>query len=640
MFKKGIIVFLMAAVVVCFSFSFRDNKDYHNFYLTSLNDLQTNLSSLLNTIEAKGVGSAEQKQEIKKEIAAARLKLKNADFWIRYFEPVGYMKINGALPVEWENEVHEKFEPPYRRDGAGLILAEQYLDDEEMPVKDTVYLLIKQAAEAVNIFTADSVTSRLTSYHHFFLCNRLYLLNLAAIYTTGFECPDAKNIVPELRAMAKGVKEIYKYYDKDFPAMALSENYLSAYDKMIDFVGNQPADFEAFDHFTFIKSFVNPLYAENQRMINAYAVVSRNYNDFTLSNEASSVFSKQLFEPENTKGIFSLVDDEKMLSEIRRIGKLLFYDPILSGNNKRSCASCHKPTEFFTDTTVRTALQFDEKSFLPRNTISLVNSVFNHLVMLDGKHISLQAQARDVITNHVEMACGQEDVVEKVMNVPEYRKALKSFAKYTPEEKKISINHIISAITFYYKDFSNYYSPFDDAINNDKILSEDAKEGFNIFMSKAQCATCHFVPQFNGIKPPYISSEFEVLGVPEDTSFSKLSPDKGRYDVNPADETLHAFRTGTVRNAEHTKPYMHNGVFNTLEQVIDFYDAGGGVGKKLDVANQTLPAEQLNLTREEKDKLLAFIHSLNENIIFDKQPDRLPDSQDKKLNQRKVGGEY
>ena len=110
--------------------------------------------------------------------------------------------------------------------------------------------------------------------------------------------------------------------------------------------------------------------------------------------------------------------------------------------------------------------------------------------------------------------------------------------------------------------------------------------------------------------------------------------------INPAAETLHAFRTGSIRNAEHTKPYMHNGVFNSLEEVIDFYDVGGGVGKKLDVKNQTLPPDSLKLSVQQKKDLLSFLHSLNEDIIFEDPPAYLPTSSDKSLNKRKVGGEY
>jgi cytochrome c peroxidase len=159
-------------------------------------------------------------------------------------------------------------------------------------------------------------------------------------------------------------------------------------------------------------------------------------------------------------------------------------------------------------------------------------------------------------------------------------------------------------------------------------------------MGKGRCATCHFVPYFNGVKPPYIGSEFEVIGTPEDTAFTKLSVDRGRYMVNPAPETMNAFRTGSLRNNQYTKPYMHNGVFNTLEEVIAFYDAGGGTGKKLTVNNQTLSGDSLKLSPLEKKQLISFIHSLNENIIFESAPAALPPSSDKELNKRKVGGQY
>jgi cytochrome c peroxidase len=152
--------------------------------------------------------------------------------------------------------------------------------------------------------------------------------------------------------------------------------------------------------------------------------------------------------------------------------------------------------------------------------------------------------------------------------------------------------------------------------------------------------TCHFVPLFNGVKPPYIGSEFEVIGVPEDSGYHKLSPDKGRYNVNPAKETMNAFRTGTIRNAALTKPYMHNGIFQSLDKVIDLYDVGGGVGRKLVVDNQTLSTDSLHLTTEEKTSLIAFIHSLNENVIFETPPVSLPASSNKALNTRKIGGEY
>ncbi|HET6226271.1 MAG TPA: cytochrome c peroxidase, partial [Bacteroidia bacterium] len=331
---------------------------------------------------------------------------------------------------------------------------------------------------------------------------------------------------------------------------------------------------------------------------------------------------------------------ETTLAEIDKLGKLLFYDPILSGNNSRSCISCHQSTAFFTDTATATSLQYNQSDRLDRNTPSLLNVPYNHLLMLDGKHISMKDQAVAVITNSKEMGADAAEVLKKILSCKEYRNAFIKLLKYTPQEKEITMEHITSALSFYYSKFSKYDAAFDEAMNTEKELDPKAKKGFNIFMSKAQCATCHFVPQFNGVKPPYVGSEFEVLGVPEDTTYKALSKDKGRYEVNAAQETAHAFRTGTLRNAEHTKPYMHNGVFNTLDQVIDFYNTGGGSGKGLLVENQTLSADSLHLTNDEKKQLIAFIKSLSERIHFELAPEQLPASSIAILNKRKVGGSY
>jgi len=637
--KAFLVILFTICTIVCFSFNKRFNKSYNNFYLSSVQEFKQQQDELLASIIQTDFTSEEKIQSLRRPIEAARFKLKNVDFWLRYFEPNAYRKINGPLPVEWENEVFEKFEPPYKREGAGLSLTEISLNQKTI-IKDSLLMLVKRSQEAMKTFEADSITSQLNSYNHFFLANRLFLLNLAAIYTTGFECPDTSHIIPELRAMLIGTNDIYLHYNQSFPETPLTKEYLDTYKSTIAFVNAQPDYFSSFDQFTFIKSYVNPLFALNQKFINIYNVASISFNDYTLNNNIESIFDKGLYTPQNTKGIYSLVENEKTLQEIRHIGKLLFYDPILSGNNMRSCASCHKPTAYFTDTVVRTALQYDSQQHLPRNTPTLINSLYNHLLMLDGKHFSLQNQGRDVITNPTEMNSNEKELLIKVLSCREYKDAFKSFLKLTPEEKNITLDHIVSAITFYDGSFSRFYSPFDDAMNNKGIVSDDVRKGFNLFMSRAKCATCHFVPNFNGVKPPYIGSEFEVLGTPEDTSFKELSPDQGRYTINKAQETLHAFRTGSIRNAEYTKPYMHNGVFKTLEEVIDFYDVGGGQGKKMTVDNQTLAGDSLKLSASDKKELLAFIYSLNEEIIFEAPPASLPVSSNKSLNSRKTGGQY
>ena len=631
-------------VAICLAaFSFTEKNESNAAYVAGYNEqllrFKQSQEKLLQVIEQSDLQQPTDIAKIKTQLQATRNYLKCLDFWFRYLEPTVYKMINGPLPVEWETEVFEKFEKPYKRNGAGLTLAALYLEEDPI-IKDSLAQLIKSGLTATETFAADSITISFTSYHHFYLCNRLFLLNLAAIYTTGFECPDTSKIIPELRLMMGSVAATYQAYNNSFSATPLPDIYLTRFHEAVAFVNSQTGNYSAFDHFSFIKDYINPLFLLNQQLINQYHVVSKSLIDYSLNKKEIPIFNKALYNGQNSKGIFLRVSDPEALASINRLGRLLFYDPILSGNNLRSCASCHKPDEFFTDTAYTSSLQFNRQDFLPRNTPSLINAPFNHLLMLDGKHISLQDQTKDVITNTLELSCTEQEVMEKIMNCNEYKNGFKALLKYTPQEKEISFDHIISAITSYYAGFSNYYSPFDEAMNNNKQLDAAAMKGFNLFMSKAQCATCHFVPQFNGVKPPYIGSEFEVIGVPKDTAFQHLSHDAGRYEINPATETNHAFRTGTLRNAAHTAPYMHNGVFTSLSQVIDFYNNGGGAGRKLQIDNQTLSPDPLQLTMEEKNNLLHFIQSLNEDILFDTPPQQLPVSKIKSLNIRKPGGEY
>jgi cytochrome c peroxidase len=640
--RKILFIILITVVFIgLISFTHKDQgSDYSTLYFNRLSLLSSNFEVFRNKIHSiKTINDAE-KLALVKEISAIRKNLKAMDFWLRYLEPISYKLLNGPLPDEWETEVFEKYEKPYYRTGAGLTLLYQYLDENEKPDKDSLLFLLNKSFHAFDVYRADSVTKALSSPDHFFLCNRLFILNMAAIYTTGFECPQTENIIPELKNMCEDVVKIYADFNQSFPEYSMSRDYVFQYEKLRLFLKQSPDDYEAFDHFSFIKVYVNPLFKINQQLIRDYKVVSRSYNDYSLNKQVNSIFSKHLYQGQNTRGIYIRVADKDALAEIEKLGKMLFYDPIMSGNNLRSCASCHVPNQFFADTNMLGSLHYNGKERLPRNTPSLVNSIYNHLLMHDGFHITLQNQAKAVTTNPVEMGGEEKEILKKVLSCKEYKEGFKKLLKYTPQEKEITFEHLSSAITFYYGKFSLAYSPFDRAMNQMESISDEAKKGFNIFMSKAQCATCHFLPMFNGVKPPYVGSEFEVLGVPADKNYIRLSSDRGRYEVNPAKETLHAFRTGTVRNSMKTPPYMHNGVFTNLDEVLEFYNGGGGSGRGLEVPNQTLSGDSLHLNAEDKKYLTAFIESLTEEVNFETLPQELPKSKKKELNKRKVNGEY
>jgi cytochrome c peroxidase len=163
-------------------------------------------------------------------------------------------------------------------------------------------------------------------------------------------------------------------------------------------------------------------------------------------------------------------------------------------------------------------------------------------------------------------------------------------------------------------------------------------------MGKAKCGTCHFMPLFNGTVPPdFTETEFEVIGVPaHNLTFKKnsLDADLGRFAVHKMQLHKAAFKTPTLRNIALTAPYMHNGVFKTLEEVLEFYDLGGGVGIGLDIPNQTLPSDRLNLLESEEGEIIAFLKVLTDTAEISSKPEKLPLLKSTKFLKRKIGGEY
>jgi cytochrome c peroxidase len=148
-------------------------------------------------------------------------------------------------------------------------------------------------------------------------------------------------------------------------------------------------------------------------------------------------------------------------------------------------------------------------------------------------------------------------------------------------------------------------------------LSEAEKNGFNLFTGKAKCATCHYIPLFNGLIPPFFSdTESEVLGVPKTKNKKNavIDPDFGKYLFTRSEIHKYAFKIPGLRNIELTAPYMHNGVFNTLEEVMEFYNNGGGAGLKIELPNQTLPPDKLNLSKKEIADVISFMKTLTDTV--------------------------
>ena len=322
------------------------------------------------------------------------------------------------------------------------------------------------------------------------------------------------------------------------------------------------------------------------------------------------------------------------------IGKILFFDPILSGNNQRACASCHNPNNAFGGAEDFN-LNFTKTGKLKRNSPPLVNAFLQKSFFYDGRSLQLEEQANSVLENHQEMFAQPEDIIYKLKQSPEYKKYFSEAFKNS-EDTSITYYAILKSLSEFERCLISLDSRFDKYIRGDKKqLTANEIKGYNIFSGKALCGSCHFFPLFNGVVPPfYGDNEFEVIGVPKSKNSKEVDPDSGRYNVTKNTIHLHSFKTPGIRNAEKTAPYMHNSIFKTIDEVLDFYNKGGGNGLGSNIPNQTLPFDSLQLSKQELNCVKAFISSLSEKSLNIKAPLSLPIINIKGLEKRRVGGNY
>ncbi len=369
---------------------------------------------------------------------------------------------------------------------------------------------------------------------------------------------------------------------------------------------NNNQDFNLFDRANFITTYCNPLTKDIADLEETLKIKITRYNRL-LNQDATTLFDKNAYNVNAySPNLSSFITLDKVA-----LGKILFADKNLSGTGTRSCQSCHQPEKAFTDGLVKNTV-INSNKVLGRNTPTLINSALQAAQFYDMRVNSLEDQSLDIVQSSVEMHGSMKVSVQRLWADSAYRKM---FTEAFPVKNRNNIDtfEVMNAIASYVRSLVSLNSRFDDYMRGNKTaMNAEEIDGFNLFMGKAKCATCHYMPLFNGTFPPrYVKTESEVIGVPPSIQNKEIDPDLGRYNSIKTESFRHAFKISTVRNAAATAPYMHNGVFTTLQQVIDFYDRGGGNGSGLKVDNQTLPSDKLNLSTAEKNNVISFIKSLD-----------------------------
>ncbi len=595
----ALVVLSAFSVFLFYSFS-PDNKEF-----TKLSFLQQQTSQFKKTTETLEkvatdfkLGKTNQ-DSLQKAMLAARNEYKKIEFFISFQYPeYANEHFNGAplLHIERENTRPVVLEPE------GLQVLDELAFSEEAVSERTKISALATKLKASYGMLYSSLPKDKNIFKNDIAALRLQLVRIFTMGITGFDTPGSLNALPEAESSLRGMKV---YFAENYQNETINLLFEGAILSL-----QNTTSFDAFDRLAFLKNYIDPLYKNlgTLQLLN---------NDTSLANttswnpKSSSIFAADFLNPYFFTGLKKEEDNLKL----KNLGKDLFYDSAISNNGELSCISCHNPDKAFTDNVPKSLSSIQGETVL-RNAPTLLNSVYADRYFYDLRAFTLEQQAEHVIFNENEFNTAYSNILEKLNSDEKYAKKFKAvYGKGEITREKFS-----KALASYVLSLTSWNSKFDKYVRNEsEVLSSEEKNGFNLFMGKASCATCHFAPTFSGLVPPFFSeNETEILGVLKDPNAKTktLDTDEGRIANNIISEEAwiyeKSFKTTTVRNAEFTGPYFHNGAYETLEEVIDFYNEGGGAGIGLNVVNQTLAPDKLDLTEIEKKELIAFIKTLSD----------------------------
>lgn len=271
------------------------------------------------------------------------------------------------------------------------------------------------------------------------------------------------------------------------------------------------------------------------------------------------------------------------------LGRLLFFDPVLSRDSTLACVSCHQPERAFSDSLEVSVGVFGRRG--TRNVPAIVNRGWGRAFFWDGRIETLEEQVLQPILAPMEMDLTIEEAVDRLAAAPAYRMRFRGTFGADPGRKGLA-----TALAAYVRSIRAGDSPFDRAMDGDETaLSELERRGLELFQGEARCARCHTGALLT-------DEAFHNTGL----AWRDGAPaDSGRALVTGRPDDVGAFKTPTLREVERTAPYMHDGSLATLVEVVDFYDRGGHPNPHLDPL-----VRELHLDDEEKRALVAFLRAL------------------------------
>ncbi|WP_022824813.1 cytochrome-c peroxidase [Hymenobacter norwichensis] len=545
---------------------------------------------------------------LRRSFRACRLLYKRVEPFTEYYMPGTARLLNGPPIGEVEVAENKDFEP-----GGFQVLEEMLYPEYDAANHAELVREVRAVQREISNARTRWEVQELTDAHVFDVL-RLHVFRVVSLGITGFDTPlSPAATFPETAATLAALQPVLAYYAPTTSAAKPKQQaYATAQQQLTQAAryAQLHPDFNAFDRLTFIKDHANPLgqallACQRELGIQPFQEVR------ALRSDAATLFDSAAFNPD----YYAPTTGHYRTAARVALGRQLFHDPVLSAGNGRSCASCHQPNKAFTDGLAKNAT-LTPGGLVRRNTPTILNAALQAGQFYDLRSTTLENQAVDVVGNRDEMHGSLEDAARELTRRPEY---VQQFRRAFPQSEvgaKATITpvQIQTALAAYERSLVRLNSRFDQHVRGERqALNAEEIRGFNVFMGAGKCGTCHFAPLFNGTVPPgFTEAESEVLGVPATPAARRLDTDQGRYVQVQLPQLRHSFKIPTVRNVALTAPYMHNGAYQTLEQVIDFYNKGGGKGLGLTVDNQTLPDTPLNLSAPDQKALKAFLLALTD----------------------------
>lgn len=565
--------------------------------LTIQEELLSNLEKLNQEVRAfeKVANENPNQKQLQKSFETSRIAYKKIEWAVEYFTPDPARFINGPALDELEVE-ENKFLSPSGFQVIEELIYPQYFASNSSALKREIAVLkglIAQVKEHLSVITI--------SPDYVIDASKMEVYRIITLGITGFDSPIANQSIPEAKASLSSLKAVLeKLNTHNSKTKVLLFDLIDNANTFCDMNTN----FNSFDRATFIKEYLNPI-SEKLVQFQQDNIIKNVAKTNAINPDAKTLFEK------NTFNVNAFIPSQEYAYSRAKadLGKKLFYDSSLSKDGRRNCATCHNPELAFTDGE-KTNRSLNGIS-LPRNTPTLTYASLQNAQFWDMRQPDLEKQSLDVIQNKDEMHGNLKDNLTRIQGNPAYKKLIKNAF---PTVKKLEEWQLQNAIASYVRSLNKFNSKFDQYFSGTSTtFSTEEKLGFNLFAGKAKCATCHFIPLFNGTVPPiYKKTEQEVIGTPQTKNGKIIDQDLGRFTQYKMAQLKHAFKTPSLRNITQTGPYMHNGVFKTLEEVVTFYNEGGGEGNGIAVENQTLPSDKLNLSLAEQKSLVAFMKTLSD----------------------------